>query len=77
MTIQAIKDDAKTLGFNGSTSDIEALCYMVFAQPQKVYEFMNFYGIGTDSVIREKIFTWVANKFYDGDYEKIYNLWLT
>lgn len=76
MTLNDIKQDAKTLGFNGNTSHINIMCYKVFARPDKVYEILEQYGIGADSVLREKIFSYIADKFYNGDYDRVYNEWL-
>jgi ABC-type amino acid transport substrate-binding protein len=76
MTLQNIKEDAQTIGFKGNLSHINVLVHMVFAKPQRVYEFMDWYGIDGDSFLREKIFTYIADKYYDGDYDKIYNEWL-
>lgn len=76
MTLQNIKEDAKIIGFKGNLSHINVLVHLVFAKPQRVYEFMNMYGMGADSVLREEIFTYIADKYYDGDYDKIYNEWL-
>lgn len=76
MTLQDIKNDAKTLGFKGNISHINILTYKVFAKPDMVYEFMEEYGIPCDSVIREKIFSYIADKFYNGDYDKVYKQWL-
>ncbi len=75
-TLQDIKEDAETIGFEGTTEDVEMLCLKVFAIPERVYSFMDEYGISIDSVIREKIFSYLADRFYGGDYDKIYNQWL-
>lgn len=76
MTLEDIKEDAKLLGSSISLDDANALVHMTFAVPENVYIFMNMYNIPTDSVMREKIFNYAADKYYDGDYDKIYKQWL-
>lgn len=76
MTLQDIKEDAMTLGFKGNLSHINRLADKVYANPARVYELMQEYGIGADSVIREKLFSYIADKYHDGDYNKVYDKWI-
>ena len=65
-----------SVGFSGNVSHINRLVKAVKQQPNKVYDLMNDYGINTDSIVREKIFAYITDKWYDGDYNKVYNQWL-
>lgn len=76
MTLHDIRRDAMTIGFSGNISHLNRLASKVKDEPWRVYEFMDEYGIVTDSVIREKLFTYIANKYYNGNYDKIYKQWL-
>lgn len=76
MTLRDITEDARTLGFKGNISHINQLVKKVYKHPDQVYDYMKIYGIMPDSVIREKIFTYISDKYYNGEYQIVYSKWL-
>lgn len=77
MTLNEIKVQAMYCGFKGNVSHINQLVRKVHKDPKDVYRLMNVYGINTDSIVREYIFRYIADKHYNGDYTKVYNKWLS
>lgn len=75
-TLNQIRVDAISLGYTGNISHLNRLADKVKESPADVYELMEEYGIPLDSVIREKLFRYIADKYYDGDYRKVYDRWL-
>lgn len=76
MTLQDIKADAMTIGYQGNVSHLNRLANKIKANPAKVYDYMAEYGIPADSIIREKLFSYIADKYHSGNYAKVYNAWL-
>lgn len=76
MTLQDIKQDAVTIGFKGNVSHLNRLATKVNRNPSKVYEYMQEFGIPFDSIIREKLFGYIADKYHNGNYDKVYRQWL-
>lgn len=76
MTLNEIKVQAMYCGFNGNVSHINRMVKRVRQRPQDVYEIMHEFGIFTDSIVREYIFRYIADKHYNGDYSKVYDRWL-
>jgi Mg2+/Co2+ transporter CorC len=62
--------------FTCNTSQLNRMCDKIKKNPENVYELIDEYGGIADSVTREKIFQYLTDKYNDGDYEKIFSLWL-
>jgi len=76
MTLQDIVLDARNCGFKGNISHMNRLADKVNKRPDKVYDLMAEYGIYHDSIIREKLFQYLADKYHKGNYDKLYKRWL-
>jgi hypothetical protein len=76
MTLNDIRIDAINLGYTGDINGIQELAEKVNNTPDQVYELMEKYGISLDSVIREKLFSYIADTYHNGNYNKIYYQWL-
>ena len=74
-TLQQVKEVG---GFTANISHLNRMCDRIKRNPNKVYEIMLEYGTphGVDSSTRETIFSYIADKFYSGDYDRVYNQWL-
>lgn len=73
MTLQQIK----TMGeFNCNVSHLNRMCAKIKESPAKVYEIIKEYGGLDDTVTREAIFSYIADKYHAGNYDKVYNAWL-
>ena len=73
MTLQEIK---KIGQFSANISHLNRMCARIKDNPAKVYEIMAEYGADMDSYTRESIFTYIADKYHNGNYDKVYNAWL-
>jgi len=75
ITLQDIK---KVGGFTANISHLNRMCRRIKDEPSKVYEIMQEYGTayGVDSYTRETIFSYIANKYHNGNYDRVYNSWL-
>lgn len=76
MTLQDIKADAMTIGYKGNLYHLSRLASKIADNPSKVYDYMAEYGIPGDSIIREKLFSYIADKYHNGNYAKVYDAWL-
>jgi hypothetical protein len=76
MTLQDIKEAGQ---FTANTSHLSRMCSRIWRQPGQVYEIAQEYGTPfvADSYMRETIFSYIADKYYGGDYDKIYSRWLS
>lgn len=72
-TLQHIK---KIGTFPGNISHMNRLCALVNGRPWDVYDLIDEYGGEADSVTREAIFGYIADKYHDGDYGKTYKRWM-
>ena len=75
-TLQQVKEVGE---FTANISHLNKMCDKIKETPKKVYEIAAEYGTPFamgDSYMRETIFSYIADKFYDGDYSKIYNRWI-
>lgn len=73
MTLQ----DIKRIGeFNCNIYHINKMTEKVKKNPGQVYELMTEYGTFQDSYTREVIFQYIADKYYNGNYDVVYNQWL-
>ncbi len=73
ITLNTIK---KCGGFTCNISHLNRLCEQVNQRPNQVYELIAQYGGEADSVTRETIFEYIANKYNNGDYGIAYDRWL-
>jgi Mg2+/Co2+ transporter CorB len=62
--------------FKCNASHLNKMCAKIKQRPQKFYEIIEEYGGIADTVTREKIFEFITDKYNDGNYAKIYDLWL-
>lgn len=72
-TLHTIKDMGN---FKCKTVALNHLCSEVNKEPSRVYELISEYGGEADSVTREEIFSYIADKYHCGDYSVVYNAWL-
>jgi hypothetical protein len=72
-TLQEVKDAG---GFTCNISHLNRLCSKVKESPAKVYELIREYGGEADSFTRETIFSYIADKYHNGNYDKVYDQWL-
>lgn len=72
MTLQTIKQYGE---FTCNLSHLNRLCAKVNAEPEKVYPLIREYGGMDDTVTREAIFSYVAEKYHK-EYNEIYHRWL-
>ncbi len=69
--------DIKRIGeFKCNVSHLNKMCEKINQTPYRVYELIEEYGSFVDSYTRETIFQYIADKYHDGDYSKVYNAWL-
>jgi hypothetical protein len=69
--------DIKRVGeFPCNIAALNRMTAQVNRTPWRVYEIMTEYGTFQDSWTRETIFQYIADKYHDGDYEKVYQRWL-
>ena len=73
MTLHEIK---KIGEFPCNISHLNRMCDKIKEQPAKVYDIIQEYGSFIDSYTRESIFQYIADKYHNGDYNKVYNQWL-
>lgn len=73
MTLQDIKQQGN---FTCNISHLNRLCKKVNDTPYKCYELIHEYGGDADSVTREAIFSYIADKYHGGDYGVVYDKWL-
>ena len=71
-----LQDIRKAGNFNCQARTLERLCNSVKLAPSSVYNLISYYGGEADSYTRETIFSYIADSFYNGDYDKIYLEWL-
>lgn len=71
-TLQSVKEAGN---FICNISHLNTLCRKIKEQPRNVYDLIEQYGGEADTVTREAIFSYIANKYYDGDYDRIYKRW--
>lgn len=76
VTIRDIYKEAKIVGYKGNMSHISRLAKKTSDNPALVYVYMEDYGIAVDSVVREKLFAYIADKYHHGNYERVYRSWL-
>jgi hypothetical protein len=75
--MQITLHDIKRVGeFRCNVSHLNKMAAKIKAAPQNVYEIVREYGGLVDSVTRETIFSYIADKYHGGDYDKIYYAWL-
>jgi hypothetical protein len=65
-----------TAGNFKSTARLGQMCDRIYKNPEHVYPLIGNYGGEADSVTREAIFSFIADKYYKGNYNKIYDRWL-
>ena len=69
--------EIKELGnFDLSMERIELLCALVADSPQNVYSLIALVGGEADTVTREAIFQYIADKYHNGNYDTVYTAWL-
>jgi len=71
--------DIKQAGeFKCNIARLNIMCKHIARRPSKVYEIAKEYGTPfvVDSYMRETIFQYIADKYHNGDYSKVYNAWL-
>lgn len=73
MTLQEIKRQGE---FTCNIAHLNRLCAKVKDKPWKVYDLIDDYGGMADTVTREAMFNYIADKYHDGDYDKVYKPWL-
>jgi hypothetical protein len=73
MTLHEIKRQGN---FTCNVSHLNRLCEKVNTMPHKVYSLIGDFGGMPDTVTREAIFQYVADKYNNGNYETIYQRWL-
>jgi hypothetical protein len=73
MTLKEIK---RVGNFEMTSPYIRNMCVNVMNNPAKVYEIIKDCGGEADTVSREAIFSYIADEFLNGDYDKIYEAWL-
>jgi hypothetical protein len=52
------------------------MCAKIKETPAKVYDLIKEYGGLEDTVTREAIFSYIADKYHNGNYDIVYNKWL-
>ena len=72
-TLQAVKEHGE---FKCNISHLNRMCDKVKETPAKVYDIIEEYNGNADSVTRETIFQYLTAKYYDGDYQVIYQQWM-
>ncbi len=73
MTLQIIKRIGE---FDCNIYQLNKMCDKVNQTPWNVYQIIEEYGSFADSYTRECIFNYIADKYHNGDYEKVYRKWL-
>ena len=63
--------------FKCNIHHLNKLCEKVNRSPQKVYDLISEYGGEADTITREAIFYYIANKYHNGDYNVTYDKWLS
>lgn len=72
-TLQNIKNVG---WFKTNVAHLNIMVRLIKESPADVYTIIQKYGGEPDTLTRETIFLYIADKYYDGDYNKIYNRWL-
>lgn len=62
--------------FDCNIAHLNIMCKKINNYPHKVYDLIEQYGGEADSVTREAIFTYIADKYHNGDYSVVYDKWL-
>jgi hypothetical protein len=73
MTLSEIKRMGE---FSCNTSHLNRMCAKIKETPAKVYDLIKEYGGLEDTVTREAIFSYIADKYHNGNYDIVYNKWL-
>ena len=73
ISLNTIKDKGE---FVCNIAHLNAMCKKINRQPHKVYDLIQEYGGIDDTVTRETIFSYLANKYYNGEYSIVYDKWL-
>lgn len=73
MTLNEIK---KIGQFPCNVANLNRMCLSVKRVPGMVYDLIAEYGGLQDTVTREAIFSYVADKYHNGNYDKVYTAWL-
>jgi hypothetical protein len=71
--------EIKKIGqFTANVSHLNRMCQRINDEPQRVYEIMQEYGtpFTIDSYTRESIFSYIADKYHNGNYNRVYKRWL-
>jgi hypothetical protein len=71
-----LSDIKQAGGFDIDFFDIDIMASFINKTPSKVYDYIAQYGGEADSYTRETIFGYIANKFYNDNYDVIYDRWL-
>lgn len=75
--MQVTLNQIKKLGeFPGNISYMNRLCAAINDYPAKVYELISLYRGQADTVTREAIFGYIADKYHNGNYDITYDRWL-
>ena len=72
-TLQRVR---KNGDFKCNLSQLKWMVVRVHESPQRVYNIIQEYGGIPDTVTRETVFSYIASKYYKGNYDKIYKRWL-
>lgn len=74
-TLQNIKEVG---GFTCNLSHLNRMVSKISSNPSRVYEIVEEYGspYGVDSYTRETIFQYIASKYDNDNYDRVYNAWL-
>lgn len=67
----------KKLGSFPIVTDIDYLAFCINAEPSRVYTLIRSFHGEADSVTREALFQYCADKYHKGDYDVIYDRWLS
>jgi len=73
MTLQQIKENGE---FICNVSHLNRMCKKIAENPAQVYTIIMGYNGQADSVTRESIFSYIADKYFNGDYDQVYNKWI-
>lgn len=73
MTLQGIK---KAGNFTANIAHLNGMTKIISQQPARVYEIISKYGGEADTVTREAIFSYIADKYDNGNYDRVYKQWL-
>ena len=73
ITLNKVKEDGN---FTCNISHLNRMCSKINQTPSRVYDIIKEYGGEDDTITRETIFSYITDKYNNGDYDKIYKSWL-